>query len=361
MSYTFTKLFSSITESTVWQESDRTRIVWITMLAMADKHGRVWGSVPGLAARAVVPIADCERALQVFFAPDPYSRTKDFDGRRIQEIEGGWLLLNHAKHRKLQDEEAQRANDAARAARYRAKRKPVTESVTESVTDNHAASRRVTANHPIAEAEADTDKKQKIKEYAQSPSGLSASAPPIALFPCAGSPGEWPLSREKMREWQESFPGVDVPAQLRAAKQWLLDNPTRQKTCRGMPAFLGRWLASEQNRGGGGGNGKTGSDRVGVGGAAARLNRNLETYRRVMAASGDYTVGSNAGGVDGLLPTPGVGGVDAAAIPGGVSADGGGAWLDFAAGGVVERSPAAGAGGVFSAPERDRGGAHGDC
>jgi hypothetical protein len=49
MSVTFTKLFSSITESTVWDEPDRVRLVWITMLAMADKHGRVWASVPGLA------------------------------------------------------------------------------------------------------------------------------------------------------------------------------------------------------------------------------------------------------------------------------------------------------------------------
>ena len=46
MSVTFTKLFSSITASTVWVEDSDTRVVWITLLAMADKKGRVWGSVP---------------------------------------------------------------------------------------------------------------------------------------------------------------------------------------------------------------------------------------------------------------------------------------------------------------------------
>src|SRR5574341_691312 len=106
MSMTFTKLFSSITESTIWSEPDHTRLVWITMLAMADKAGRVWGSVPGLANRARVSIDKCEVALECLMGPDRYSRTKDHDGRRIEEIDGGWKLLNHAKYRAIRDEEA---------------------------------------------------------------------------------------------------------------------------------------------------------------------------------------------------------------------------------------------------------------
>lgn len=106
MSRTFTKLFSSITESTVWCEPAHTRLVWITMLAMADHAGRVWGSIPGLANRARVPLEDCETAIQTFLSPDPYSRTKDHEGRRIEAIDGGWRLLNHEKYRKIRDEES---------------------------------------------------------------------------------------------------------------------------------------------------------------------------------------------------------------------------------------------------------------
>ena len=95
----FTKLFSSITESTVWSESSDVRIVWITMLAMADPFGHVFASIPGLAARARVPIEVAEQAVRKFMAPDKYSRTRDYDGRRIGEIEGGWELLTYAKHR----------------------------------------------------------------------------------------------------------------------------------------------------------------------------------------------------------------------------------------------------------------------
>jgi hypothetical protein len=106
MSITFTKLFTSITESTIWREDDHTRIVWITMLAMADRNGRVFASIPGLADRARVPVESAEKALQRFQSPDRYSRTPDHEGRRIEVIDGGWRLLNHAKYRELRDEEA---------------------------------------------------------------------------------------------------------------------------------------------------------------------------------------------------------------------------------------------------------------
>ena len=105
MSFTFTKLFSSITESTIWIESDRTRIVWIAMLAMCDRKGRVWASLPGLANRARVPLEDCEKAIATFLGPDRYSRTPANDGRRIEVIEGGWRLLNYDKYRAIRDEE----------------------------------------------------------------------------------------------------------------------------------------------------------------------------------------------------------------------------------------------------------------
>lgn len=108
MTDTYTKLFSSITASTIWQEPDGTRLTWITMLAMARKDGCVYGSVPGLAHQAKVSIDAVRTALACFLAPDPDSRTKDFEGRRIEEIDGGWRLLNHEKFRKIRSAEERR-------------------------------------------------------------------------------------------------------------------------------------------------------------------------------------------------------------------------------------------------------------
>lgn len=119
MSYTYSKLFSSITASSIWVEPDETRIVWITMLAMSDYHGRVFGAVPGLASLARVSIPATERALKCFLSPDKYSRTKEFEGRRIKEIDGGWFILTYAKHREKQDSDARREYQKTWAQRKR--------------------------------------------------------------------------------------------------------------------------------------------------------------------------------------------------------------------------------------------------
>lgn len=132
MSVTFTKLFSSITESTVWCEPHATRICWIAMLAMADRHGRVWGSIPGLANRARITIDECRTAIECFTMPDRDSRTKENEGRRIEPIDGGWRLLNHAKYRDLRDEESQRESKRIYMAN---KRKRDKQSVT--INANH--------------------------------------------------------------------------------------------------------------------------------------------------------------------------------------------------------------------------------
>ena len=163
MSIGYTKLFSSIVTSTIWVESDRTRIVWITMLALADRNGEIQASIPGLARLAGVPIPDCEEAIAKFTAPDPYSRTPDDQGRRIEKIEGGWALLNHAKYREMASRDESKAANAERQHRHREKAKR-NDTVTPSnalVTKSNATVTKSNAEvtHPlhIAEAEAEKD------------------------------------------------------------------------------------------------------------------------------------------------------------------------------------------------------------
>lgn len=115
----YTKLFHSILASTIWREDDKTRIVWITLLAMAGRTGVVEGSIPGLADMARVSIPECEAALEKLGAPDRYSRTKDHDGRRIQAVDGGWLILNHAKYRDKMSQDDRREYMRKYMAEYR--------------------------------------------------------------------------------------------------------------------------------------------------------------------------------------------------------------------------------------------------
>lgn len=148
----YVKLFQTIVTSSVWSEDDRTRIVWITMLACADKHGEVQASIPGLARIAGVPVEDCRAAIAKFLAPDPDSRTKDDEGRRIEPIDGGWLLLNHKKYREMANDEDRRRQAVVRQQRSRERK---SRNGHASVTPCHAAVTQ--CSRQISQAEADAD------------------------------------------------------------------------------------------------------------------------------------------------------------------------------------------------------------
>lgn len=94
----YTKLFESILTSTIWDETEQTRIVWITMLALKNQNHIVEASLPGLARMARVSIDATKEALEKFLAPDQHSRSQEFGGRRIEAVDGGWRILNGAKY-----------------------------------------------------------------------------------------------------------------------------------------------------------------------------------------------------------------------------------------------------------------------
>ena len=115
-------------------------------MAMADRNGEVQASIPGLASVARVPVESVVVAINKFMSPDPFSRTKDDEGRRICEIKGGWLLLNHAEYRKLASDEDRKTKAAERQQRARDRKKVVT-----------LPSRQISQAEAEAEAEAVKD------------------------------------------------------------------------------------------------------------------------------------------------------------------------------------------------------------
>lgn len=117
----YTKLFNSILQSTIWREDDKTRIVWITLLAMADKNGVAETSIPSLADAARVSLEDCLTALEKLKSPDKYSRTKDHEGRRLEECDGGFFMLNHAKYRAKMSADERREYNRQKQAEWREK------------------------------------------------------------------------------------------------------------------------------------------------------------------------------------------------------------------------------------------------
>ena len=62
---------------------------------------------------------------------------------------------------------------------------------------------------------------------------------------------EFEVSEKLVMELDPLYPAVDVPQTLREMKGWLLGNPERRKTRKGMMRFITRWLQEEQSKHGG--------------------------------------------------------------------------------------------------------------
>lgn len=86
---------------------------------------------------------------------------------------------------------------------------------------------------------------------AQSPGGQASrlqEEPFITLELNTGE--EHPVYEKEIKNWEELYPAVDVRQQLRSMKGWLLANPAKRKTKRGINRFINSWLSKRQDRGG---------------------------------------------------------------------------------------------------------------
>ncbi|MFA6958542.1 MAG: hypothetical protein WC538_21955 [Thermoanaerobaculia bacterium] len=79
-------------------------------------------SIPGLSDAARVTLEQAEDALTVLQSPDPYSRTPDYEGRRIETIDGGWRLLNWQKFREKRVEGDRQEQVRSAVSRYRSRK-----------------------------------------------------------------------------------------------------------------------------------------------------------------------------------------------------------------------------------------------
>ena len=76
-----------------------------------------------------------------------------------------------------------------------------------------------------------------------------AAPPPAITFPL-NTGEEYPITADQALEFGSLYPAVDVQAQLRKMRGWLLANPANRKTKAGILRFVTRWLGDEQDKAG---------------------------------------------------------------------------------------------------------------
>jgi len=232
----YTKLFSSILTSSVWGEADHTRLVWITVLALADRSGNVSASVGGLARSANVTRERCVEAISVLTSPDPDDRSGVQNGIRLEPIQGGWHIVNYAAYR-----DKMRSVDRTEYLREKKRESRA------KLSTNVNKSTKVNRFQPIAEAEATTEakaKKHRSEKPLPKPSALGEVEFDSLWSACLRKVGKIRARKAylRLRKAGQMPPVADVIEALRrlqATEQWT-------KQGRQYQPHLEAWL----NRGG---------------------------------------------------------------------------------------------------------------
>lgn len=156
----YNKLFTQILDSSIWLEPVTTRIVWITLIAAMDEDGYAhFSAVENLASRARVTAEECNAAVTLLSSPDKDSGDPDNDGRRIDRVPGGFVVLNAAKYRAKLNRATIREQTRLRVAKHRKKNSSVTSAlltVTPAIATDTAIvpQGELEGVHPVVTAEA---------------------------------------------------------------------------------------------------------------------------------------------------------------------------------------------------------------
>jgi len=131
----YVKIFRQIYDSTL-ADDWRALITFQQLLILANQHGEIDMTQEAIARTTNLPLDLLQAGLLTLMAPDPRSRSKLEEGRRIVLLDSlrpwGWRLVNYAYYRRLASAEDKRAKDRERIAEKRKKNEPVAQCRTPS-------------------------------------------------------------------------------------------------------------------------------------------------------------------------------------------------------------------------------------
>ena len=245
----WTKLHASIIHSSIWEASKETRLVWVTMLAMADANGVVAASVGGLARAANVSRQECEQALAELLGPDPDSRDGT-TGERIRKVEGGWEIINHANYRDRQTRAQELA--AARVRRFRERKAAASPEVSSLTAGEHVTLRNVTSQRPSASVSdliCSPSASEKEREHEREGGRKSRSKP--CPRPDDVDEATWESWLALRRAKRAPVSTIAVEGLRREARKANLDLRAVMAICcqNGWQGFHSDWLARSKTRG----------------------------------------------------------------------------------------------------------------
>ncbi|MCD1124834.1 hypothetical protein LPW36_02085 [Jinshanibacter sp. LJY008] len=174
------------------------------------------------------------------YTPETLNEMIAFDNFAEVMISVGWLEFD-GKHLSMPDFEAHNGQSAKRRAQE-ANRKKESRKTSASEADKMRT----------REEKRREEKNIKDQEILHGEKNLHAGTTNDEIFISLplNDGNEFPVSISLVAELSELYPAVDIHQELRKQRGWLLAEPRRRKTSRGIQKFINTWMAKEQDRGG---------------------------------------------------------------------------------------------------------------
>jgi hypothetical protein len=252
----YTPLFDTALDGTLFGKWPHTGI-WCCLLSQADKHGVIDKHPNLLAAKIGTPLDVLLSCLQDFMQPDPGSRTRDHDGRRLElldpeERDWGWRIVNHALYReraRLQAKNAREVEEGRNAARLKdrstaADRRPPPETAADRLSNTNTNTDEEGGAGGVARSARASSRKTSEAPEPEPPQGLDPAA--WKRFAEYRSEIRKPIKPASVQAAQRKLAGLGrdqaAVVEQSIAQSWtglfpLKDPPKREEGRRGLPTL----------------------------------------------------------------------------------------------------------------------------
>ena len=127
------KIFESIYDGSLACGDWKALITFQQLIILADQDGVVDMTDIAIHRRTTIPLEIIQKGIEELLKPDPHSRSKDEDGRRLtlldSERDWGWVIVNYEHYRKLASAAERREQNRQAQQRSRKKRQQVSAGV----------------------------------------------------------------------------------------------------------------------------------------------------------------------------------------------------------------------------------------
>jgi hypothetical protein len=224
----YNKIFTKILDSSIWLEPMPTRIVWLTFIAAMDEDGMVqFASPANVARRANVSLAETVKALATLEGPDANSSDPENEGRRLEKVPGGWVVLNAKKYRDIvtRANVQEKTRERVRAFRARKSGNAHVTQANDSVTSSDAGARSVSEAKTETETGRARDPADDIDAVVQAPKEQTAEESQASRLSAIKRAVRW-TSQDATRQ-EDNAGTVDTIASLPVATKDILAIATK--------------------------------------------------------------------------------------------------------------------------------------